>query len=1172
MSKESLNFLQGPAPYRLRALAESIKANDDGRTVLIVSDRISLERAATILSFCNPSLRLAKFPAWDCRPYDRMAPSSEVLALRLDCLARLAQSENSPQLIVTTVAAVLQRLPSPSWLTERSRTIRRGDNIAPDTLLQLLNANGYQRGDMVTQSGEYAMRGGLLDVFSPSLPRPLRLDFFGDTLERMRPFDPLTQRTDATGEHETLTLLPASEFVCDKDSVARFRLAWRKTFGAVATRDAIYNLASEGHSDPGWIHYLPLFHESLSLLSDYLPDADFVIEPDCAAMANLREEEVARGFEAREASLITDDENDFIWRPLPAETLYPKWDELTAAVRQKGRALPVSDDKNEDDSDTAAVAAAPDFAQARVQGKLFARLEEFLREMRAQNRRVLICATSESSQTHLKDLLERNIDGAARDIATLPQLHALAADEIGVALLPLAHGFIDSDTAVLGEHDLLGARAPTQTPARTSHPDLGEAIAGLHSLSQGDIVVHSAYGIGRFIGLEQIKAGGEPHDCLRVQYRDGDSVLVPVESMNVLSRHSDGEHSVELDRLSQSNWQARRARVKERLKDMARRLIAVAAERAQSRGRPLVAPEALYQSFCRGFPYAETPDQLNAIRAVEAELAGGRIMEHLVCGDAGFGKTEVALRAACIVSCNGQQVAIVAPTTLLADQHFRTFKSRFADLPIRVEAFSRLVSAARRKELAAALGRGEIDIIIGTHALLADAVSFADLGLLVIDEEQRFGVRQKERLKSLRLGRREGEGETPAPHVLTLSATPIPRTLQMALGGITSMSLISTPPPDRVTVRSFISPWDSVVVREALLREKARGGQSFVVVSRIADLERLVVELPRLVPELHFCSLHGRCRAEEIEGVMGAFLAGERDVLISTDIIESGLDIPRANTLVVCDADRFGLAQLYQLRGRIGRGSELGWCYFMHPSRRPLTARASRRFTVLRRLDGLGVGFSLAAADLELRGGGNLLGEEQSGHMREVGAELYQEMLESALRSARATAAGGELSEEVKEVEPKIRINVAVLIPEGYVSALPLRLRLYRRMARLESEEERAAFLSELENRFGAVPVEVRNLIDTVYLRVLARRVQVSVLDVTPLGVRAEFAGFPNPAGLLEWLSGVGEGSGLRLHPSGVLEHRASWTTGEAQLAGARRFLEALVDVAEGKTTTKTLN
>ncbi|MGR4001165.1 MAG: transcription-repair coupling factor [Alphaproteobacteria bacterium] len=1184
-----LGSLAGTASWRLFALAESLRVREragegDGCAVLVVSDRISLERAYSVIMFCAPDLRVARFPAWDCRPYDRMSPSSEVLALRLDCLARLSRlshlarlaeegDESAPQLVITTVAGVMQRLPAPSWFAGRTRVVRVGDGLGPEALQSLLEASGYQRSDMVTQAGEYAVRGGLLDVFSPSFSRPLRLDFFGDTLEHMRPFDPLTQRTGSEADGvESLSILPASEFVCDSDSISRFRLAWRKTFGALATGDALYGRVSEGHTDASWIHYLPLFHDCLALLSDYVPRADFVIESDCAAMASLREEEVTRGFEARRLSLEAKGEGEggVVWRPLPAEVLYPRWEELMEAIADKGRIVPVSEEG-------ATSGPAPDFAQARVQGQLFARLGEFLQEMR--ERRVLICAMSESAYAHLKNILERNI-GEVRDISSLSQLRNLATDEIGLAQLPLAHGFVSDTLAVLGEHDLLGVRASPRSSSRVSHADMGEAIAGLHALSSGDIVVHSAYGIGRFLGLEQIRAGGEPHDCLRIQYRDGDSVLVPVESMNVLSRHSDGEQAVELDRLSQSNWQARRARVKERLKDMAERLIAVAARRTQSQSRPLLAPDELYQSFCRGFPYAETADQARAIEAVEDELASGRVMEHLVCGDAGFGKTEVALRAACIVSCNGHQVAVVAPTTLLADQHFRTFRARFADLPIRVESFSRLVSLSRRKELSQALASGEIDIVVGTHALLSESVSFADLGLLIIDEEQRFGVRQKERLKGLRLGKggEKGAGQGDRsdesgsePHVLTLSATPIPRTLQMALGGITSMSLISTPPPDRLSVRSFISPWDSVVVRESLLREKQRGGQSFVVVSRISDLERMAVDLPRLVPELHFCFLHGRCRTDEIEEVMGLFLSGERDVLISTDIIESGLDIPRANTLIVDHADRFGLSQLYQLRGRIGRSSELGWCYFMYPGDRPLTARSLRRFTVLRRLDGLGVGFSLAAADLELRGGGNLLGEEQSGHMREVGAELYQEMLESALRAARGGRGGAEL-EERREVEPKILINVAVLIPEDYVSSLPLRLRLYRRMTRLEADGERADFLSELENRFGAVPMEVRNLMDTVLLKSLSRRAGVRELRVTPHGVRASFVGFANPGGLLEWLSGAaGAGeSGLRLHPSGVLEYAARWSGSEAQLLGARRFLEALVRIAEAKDAKDT--
>ena len=1248
---------QGPAAGRLLALLERASSRP---AVWIACDHAGLQRALALARFFQPERPVLPFPAWGGRPYDFMPPARESVASRLACLARLAEAEEGvrPPLVVATVAAVLQRLPEPAWMRARLLRLRPGETLDPLVLQARLSALGYRRAEAVASPGEYAVRGGLVDLFPPG-GAPLRLDFHGDALEQLRTFDPLTQRSTPKARPESagagageILLAPASEFIADEEAVARFRLRWRQAFGAAATRDDLYAAVSEGRSEAQQIHYLPFFHERLALLPAYLAGAAFAADDQAEAVAASRQEEVRRGWEARQAAsaskrgrgggaggaagghgvLVQEDPP-----PLPPEALYADWSELQEAITSHGGLFshPGGPDGEPD--------PAPDFAGPRAEGRLFPALGAFLQAQREAT--VLIAATTPFAAEHLSNLVAEHELGEAQAVASLAEVRRLPKGAVGVAELPLERGFLVSGNAsvsasspgpgaapgfapglaVLGEHDILGeryakrGRRTARASASADAASFAEAIADLHALDPGDLVVHQDYGIGRFARLEQITAAGAAHECLRIDYRGGDSLLLPVESLDRISRYGEGG-AAELDALGRGAWQARKARVAKRLRDIARHLIAVAAARKGSDTPPLAPPGELYAAFCRRFPWAETPDQLRAIRQVEESLASGRLMEHLVCGDAGFGKTEVALRAACIVAGNGRQVAILAPTTLLADQHWRNFRERFAGLPFRLAPFSRLVPARERAETAERLAAGEIDIVIGTHALLAGSVRFADLGLAVIDEEQRFGVRQKERLKGLRPEPKEpkepkeqgGQGEnaatapTPAPspakesrpHILTLSATPIPRTLQLALGGVTDMSLISTPPPDRSAVRSFIAPWDPVAIREALLREKERGGQSFVVAPRVADLERIAVELPRLVPELVFCSLHGGAPASEMESVMRAFLKGERDVLLSTDIIESGLDIPNANTLVVWRADLFGLAQLYQLRGRVGRGKAAGWSYFTVLPQRTLTPTAVKRFEALRRLDGLGVGFSLAAADLELRGGGNLLGEEQSGHLREVGPELYQEMLEGALAEARAQAAhtarntarkgrgkgrgpalgrssgtddealdatsalGGEGS------DLRLRIGVAMFIPESYAEGLSLRLQLYRRIARLSGPDDdaRTAFLAELDDRFGPPPRELLNLVEAVRLKGMAARAGLSGLDASRTGLRVHFAsGFAAPAALASWLQeAAASGAPLRLAPSGVLEYRADLESDEARLKSAARLLAALEALAQG--------
>ena len=690
------------------------------------------------------------------------------------------------------------------------------------------------------------------------------------------------------------------------------------------------------------------------------------------------------------------------------------------------------------------------------------------------------------------------------------------AGSVSLVVLGVERGFVADRLALVGEQDLLGERI-SRPPRRRKRAD--QFIAEATEIAEGDLVVHQEYGIGRYDGLATLHVTGAPHDCLRLIYDGNEKLFLPVENIEVLSRYGSEHQGTALDKLGGAGWQTRKAKMKQRIRDMAGELIRIAAARKMRDAETMAPPEGTWDEFCARFPFAETEDQSRAIADVLEDLAAGKPMDRLICGDVGFGKTEVALRAAFVAAMSGSQVAVVVPTTLLARQHFRTFSARFAGLPVKVAQLSRMVTAKEANEVRKGVASGDINIVVGTHALLAKSVEFSDLGLLIVDEEQHFGVAHKERLKAMKAD----------VHVLTLTATPIPRTLQLALTGVREMSIIATPPVDRLAVRTFIMPFDSVVIREALQRERFRGGQVFCVVPRIEDLQRMSDRLREIVPEARTIQAHGRLAPTELERVMTEFGDGKYDILLSTNIVESGLDMPAVNTLVIYRADMFGLGQLYQLRGRVGRGKQRGYAYLTWPPNHRLSVAAEKRLTVMQTLDALGAGFTLASHDLDIRGAGNLLGDEQSGHIKEVGIELYQQMLEDAVADIRA-GEGKQVGQE-RDWTPNISLGLPVLIPDAYVRDLPVRLGLYRRIGALASDGESDAMAAELVDRFGPLPEEVENLLGVVALKRACREAGVEKLEAGPKGMVLTFRGnaFSNPAGLVRWLSS--KGGMVRLRP-----------------------------------------
>ncbi len=1151
-----MNAPEGVDAWLLARLAagEAVEGAASGwPQIFVCRDDARMARLEAALAFFAPGLEVVGLPAWDCLPYDRVSPHRDILARRIAALTRLMAfaSETGeprpPLLAVTTVNALMQRLPPRRAFEGRVLARATGETLAPDELGDFLTANGYLRSESVSEPGEYAVRGGLIDVYPPSEPQPLRLDFFGDELESVRSFDPLTQRS--TGKRREIRVTPVSEVFLGEASIERFRSGYRECFGAVRRDDPLYEAISGGRPHPGMEHWLPLFYERLETPLDYLPEAPVWLDYQAEETRDVRLETVLDFFEARRTLQDSRGGAEQIYKPLPPERLYLTagvWDTLLAE-RPTAQLSPF--DAPEETARRIDAGGRPrrDFAdvRARPDGKLYEAVRTFVSSEQGAGRRVLVTGHTAGSIERLSHLLEENgVEGLART-ESWPGLQALTAGAIGLAALEIDGGFGTPDLTVVSEQDILGERLARPAARRRRAENFLTEVAALH---EQDLVVHAEHGIGRYEGLVTLEVHGAPHDCLRLVYHGGDKLFLPVENIEMLSRYGPDEGTVELDRLGQGNWQARKSRIKQRIREIADELIKVAAARALKRSDPLLPAEGAYDEFCARFPYPETEDQLGAIGETLGDLAAGRPMDRLVCGDVGFGKTEVALRAAFVAALQGWQVAVVVPTTLLARQHHQVFKARFAGLPVRVEQLSRLVPPKRATEVREDLKKGLVDIVIGTHSLLAKSIEFKDLGLLIVDEEQHFGVRQKERLKQLRQD----------VHVLTLTATPIPRTLQLALSGVRDMSLIASPPVDRLAVRTFVLPYDPVIVREAILREYHRGGQVFYVCPRIEDLPRVHERIRKLVPEIKLRVAHGRLPARELEEVMADFVDHRFDLLLSTNIIESGLDIPSANTLIVHRSDMFGLAQLYQLRGRIGRAKLRGYAYLTLPPGRLLSGAAERRLHVMQTLDTLGAGFQLASHDLDIRGAGNLLGEEQSGHIREVGIELYQRLLEEAVAEARGE--GAKAAEPAWT--PQINVGMPVLIPDRYVADLNVRLGLYRRLSVLESREELEAFAAELIDRFGPLPGEVENLLQIMTIKKLCRDAGVEKVDAGPKGTTIAFRAdsFADPAGLIAFIQG--QAGVMQLRPDHTLVYRRRWEDAAARLGGVRRLLEQLAKLA----------
>jgi transcription-repair coupling factor (superfamily II helicase) len=1057
-----------------RALALAEAALADARPwVVVCPDTRSLEQLATQLRFhAGTDLEVLTLPDWEILPYDQFSPHADIISERLRTLARLPALRRG--VLLVGIEGLPGRLPPASYVSSRSFDLKRGAPLAIEPLRARLVDSGYASVSQVRSPGEFALRGSLFDVWPMGHDSPVRVDLFDEQIDSLKTFDAETQRSLET--LDSLSLLPARELPLDVEAVRGFRRRFRLRFAGDVARMSVYRGVAEGIAPPGIEFYLPLFFEQTAGLFDYLP-ADAVI---------VSEEGVAEALAAAWASIGAryEEHRHDIERPLlppeeafidPAATLGRIGQHPRVVLPRLGVALELP-------------------WSFRIDPRAPQPLAPLVQYLDNYPGRVLIAADSAGRREVITQLLGAH----GRSPRAVASWQAFAAGDARLAVTVAAdlEGLQLAEPALLllAEGQLFGARARQERRRRRAASDPNQILRDLQSLEPGSPVVHETYGVGRYLGLEVMEIGGEPGEFLLLEYRDGDRVYVPVHALHLVSRYAGGApESAPLHKLGTEQWARAKRKAAEAVRDVAAELLDLYARRQASEAPVLRAGELETQAFWNAFPFEETADQAEAIARVVEDLGKPVPMDRIVCGDVGFGKTEVAMRAAFVAVQSGHQVAVLVPTTLLAEQHGQSFRDRFADWPVRIEVLSRFRSGKESNAVLAGFEDGKVDIVISTHKLLHADARPKRLGLLIVDEEHRFGVRDKERLKALRA----------AVHVLTLTATPIPRTLNMALGGLRELSLISTPPAARLAIKTTICEWHGPTLREAALRELRRGGQLYLVHNEIEGIEKLAQEFAALVPEAQVRIGHGQMRERELEQLMVDFYHRRFNVLVCTTIIESGIDVPTANTILINRADRFGLAQLHQLRGRVGRSHHRAYAYLVVPSRRALTGDAAKRLEAIESLEELGAGFLLATHDLEIRGAGEFLGEEQSGEVTEVGIGLYLDMLEQAVSALRA---GGEpQSDRPLAAASEVELRVPALLPEAYVPDVHLRLSLYQRIAAAEPSEVEDMH-GELVDRFGPLPVQAADLLRLAVLRFRARALGLKRLDLGPNGGSVQFA------------------------------------------------------------------
>jgi transcription-repair coupling factor (superfamily II helicase) len=1076
------------------SLAEFIKNSNKKYFLHVTECDKRLEELKSQIEFFAPEVKVLTFPAWDSLPYDRASPKNSIIATRIKTLIEISQNRDQKTLIITTVNSVLQKITPKDQIIDLGFEIKKGDSVPTDKMVKFLDNNGYKRMGTANDIGEFAVRGNIIDVVIYSkLQRSddligYRFDFFGNEIDEIRIFDPITQIT--SNSIKKVNFFPASEIILNEQSINNFKKNYQKLFG-YPDSDQLYDHVVEAREYVGMENFLPLFYESnLESLFSYLDPKDSFIclEDKIFTEITARSRQIEEYYQSRIDTIDESRKNGNIYNPLLPDKLYINEEEFKKSIENflVCKFHNFSNSNLNERSIDLGIKSIPNFLEASKSNKkyVFELFSEFLRK-ELIGKKIIINTRSEGSRSVIGKILHQN-DFLIKEVNQFSEIKNLKKNEIGIAIFDQRSGFYSSDLAIISENVLLGEKIKRKNKQRLSKRILEEGFA----LKQKDLVVHIQHGIGRFEGLETMKIGRNQNDFLKITYKNNDNLFVPVEDIDLITKYSSENSLIELDILGGANWKNRCKKAKEKIKIIAAKLINLAAKRKMQTAPIMDVESGFYDEFKNDFPFIETIDQLKAVEEIEEDLIKGCPMDRLICGDVGFGKTEVAMRAAFIAASSGYQVTIITPTTLLCRQHYNNFLSRFSNSKFKIASLYRMNTAAKNREVRAGMEDGSVNIVIGTHAILAKNTKFKNLGLVILDEEQHFGVSQKERIK-------EFKNEI---HILSLSATPIPRTMQMSLSGIKEMSIIATPPIDRMAIRNFVMPYDSVITKEALMREYQRGGKSFFVVPRISDLRQIEKHLKDLVPEIKIRSAHGQMKPDELDEIMNDFYDNKFDILLSTTIIESGIDIAGTNTIIIYKAENFGLAQLYQLRGRVGRGKIRAYSYLMSSAGRKLTKNSVKKLEVMQNIDSLGAGFSIASHDMDIRGAGNIVGDEQSGHIRDTGIELYQSMLKEEVENIS--------NEEIKTLDTyqvKIKLGLSLLIPEKYISDIDLRMSLYKRIGNITIMEEKQEMEMELTDRFGKIPEEVNNLLEISHLKILAKEISITKIESRNGDILIEF-------------------------------------------------------------------
>lgn len=1062
------------------AISEITEQNQN-LTVVVTPDTRSAVRLSRVLSELS-SQNVCLFPDWETLPYDTFSPHQEIISSRLSALFHLQNAKKG--IFLLPISTLMQRLCPPQYLQHNVLLIKKGDRLVIDKMRLQLEAAGYRAVEQVLEHGEYAVRGALLDLFPMGSAVPFRLDFFDDEIDSIRTFDVDTQRT--LDEINSINLLPAHEFPTDDKGIEFFRTQFRETFSEIR-RDPehIYQQISKGTLISGIEYWQPLFFAEMATLFDYLPEQTLFVDMENNQTQGERfYQDAKQRYEQRKVDPM---------RPLlPPEKLWLNVDEVNRRLKSYPRiTFKAEKVRSSVRQKNLPVAALPEVTIQSQQKEPLGQLRQFIEHFKGN---LLFSVETEGRRETLLDLLSA-LKLKPKQIQSLEQIEN---EKFSLLVSSLEQGFIIEQSlpvAIIGEANLLGERVQQRSrdKRKTINPDT--LVRNLAELKIGQPVVHLDHGVGRYGGLVTLDTGGIKAEYLLLNYANESKLYVPVTSLHLISRYVGGsDESAPLHKLGNEAWAKSRQKAAEKIRDVAAELLDVYAQREAKKGFAFKYDREEFQQFAATFPFEETYDQEMAINAVISDMCQPKAMDRLVCGDVGFGKTEVAMRAAFLAVMNHKQVAVLVPTTLLAQQHYENFKDRFANLPVNVEVLSRFKTAKEQKQILENLAEGKVDILIGTHKLIQSDVKFNDLGLLIIDEEHRFGVGQKEKIKQLRAN----------IDILTLTATPIPRTLNMAMNGIRDLSIISTPPARRLSIKTFVRQNDDLVVREAILREILRGGQVYYLHNDVASIENTAEKLTALVPEARVIVGHGQMRERELERVMSDFYHQRYNVLVCSTIIETGIDVPTANTIIIERADHFGLAQLHQLRGRVGRSHHQAYAYLLTPPPKMMTKDAERRLDALENLDNLGAGFILATHDLEIRGAGELLGNEQSGQIESIGFSLYMELLDAAVKALKE---GREPSlEELTQQQADIELRVPALLPDDYLGDVNMRLSFYKRIAAAESKAELDELKVELIDRFGLLPDATKNLLQITELRLLVEPLNVVRIDAGTQGGFIEFS------------------------------------------------------------------